>query len=361
VRADGSGLHELLPGWNVPKWEWMMGWSHDAQWFAFSAAHGRGRDIWMLQHQPFSSRPDRGPFQLTVGPMEFDLPVFSADSKRLYAVGTQRRGELLRFNPKTRAFDPYLGGISADQLDFSRDGQLVTYVTYPESVLWRSRVDGRDALKLNDTYSRILGPKWSPDGKQIAFIARTSNNRKWQAYLVSANGGLSRQITTSTEETSGVGWIDNGRTLVLSSPEWKELRTMDIASGKIGVLPGSAHLQGVLTSPSGRFVVSEAEDEEQPLILDLQTAKRRPFARGANYPSFSKDERYIYMNRFESSKPALYRVRLTDFKEEKLFDLTAFPAGGSWSNWTTVAPDGSILLLRDLGGADVYAIDWQLE
>ena len=80
-----------------------------------------------------------------------------------------------------------------------------------------------------------------------------------------------------------------------------------------------------------------------------------------NYPSFSKDERYIYMNRLGSSDPALYRVRLSDFKEKKLFDLTAFPAGGSWSTWSTVAPDGSILLLRDLGGADLYAIDWQLE
>jgi len=361
VRSDGSGLHELLPGWHLPKWEWMMGWSHDARWFAFSAGHGGGRDIWMLQHHPFSNRPDRGPYQLTVGPIEFDLPVFSADGKRLYAVGTQRRGELLRFNPKTRAFDPYLGGISADQLDFSPDGQSVTYVTYPEGVLWRSRVDGRDALKLNDISARILGPKWSPDGKQIAFLARTSDNRKWQAYLVSANGGLSRQIVTSTEETNGVGWINDGRTLVLSSPEWNDLRTMDIASGTMGILPGSARLKGVLTSPSGRFVICDAEDEEQTEILDLKTGKRRPFARGANYPSFSKDERYIYVNRFDSSKPALYRMRLTDLKEEKLFDLTAFPAGGSWSTWTTVAPDGSILVLRDLGGTDLYAIDWQPE
>jgi DNA-binding winged helix-turn-helix (wHTH) protein/Tol biopolymer transport system component len=359
IRPDGSGLHELLPGWNLPKWEWMLGWSHDARWFAFSAGHDGGRDIWMLLHDPLSNHADQGPFQLTAGPIEFDLPVFSADSKRLYAVGTQRRGELLRFNPKTGAFDPYLGAMSADQLDFSRNGQWVTYVTYPEGVLWRSRIDGSDPLKLNDTSSRILGPKWSPDGKQIAFLARTSSKRKWQAYLVSANGGLSRQIATSTEETNGVGWIDNGKTLVLSSPEWNDLRTMDVESGKIGTLPGSAHLKGVLTSPSGRFVICATEDDQQTELLDLKTGTRRPFARGANYPSFSKDERYIYMNRFDSSKPALYRVRTTDLKEEKLFVLTAFPAGGSWSTWTTVAPDGSILVLRDLGGADLYAIDWQ--
>lgn len=361
VRANGSGLHELLPGWNLPKWEWMLGWSHDARWFAFSAVHSGTRDIWVLRHYPFSNRPDRDPVQLTAGPIEFDLPVFSADNKRLYAVGTQRKGELLRFNPKTKTFDPYLGGISADQLDFSRDGQWVTYVTYPDSVLWRSRTDGSDALKLNDTSSRVLGPKWSPDGKQIAFMARTAGDRKWQAYLVSANGSLSRQITTDTKEIDGIGWIDNGRTLVLSSPEWNELRSMDVQNGRITTLPGSAHLKGVLASPSGRFIICAAENDDQTQILDLKTGERRPFPQGANYASFSKDERYIYINRFDSSKPALYSLRQNDFKEEKLFDLTAFPAAGSWSTWSTVAPDGSILVLRDIGGADIYAIDWQPE
>lgn len=361
VRADGSGLHELLPGWNLPKWEWMLAWSRDARWFAFSSAHNGDKDIWMLEHDPTSRRTDRGPFQLTAGPIDFDLPVFSADGNRLYAVGTQRRGELLRFNFKTGGFDPFLGGMSADQLDFSGDGQWVTYVTYPEGVLWRSHLDGSDPLKLNDTSSRILGPKWSPDGKQIAFLARTGAERKWKAYLVSANGGLSRPVGASTQETNGVGWIDEGKALVLSSPEWHELRRLDLESGKIGPLPGSMHLKGVLTSPSGRYLICQTEDDEQTQILDLRTGKRRPFGRGANYPSFTKDERYIYMNRFDSSKPALYRARVTDLKEEKVFDLTAFTAGGSWSTWTTVAADGSILVLRDLGGADVYAIDWKTE
>jgi hypothetical protein len=67
----------------------------------------------------------------------------------------------------------------------------------------------------------------------------------------------------------------------------------------------------------------------------------------------------MYFNRFRDSHPALYRVRLTDLKEEKIFDLTAFAATGSWSTWSSIAPDGSILLLRDLGGTDIYAIDWQ--
>jgi Tol biopolymer transport system component len=361
IHADGSGLRPLLPDWNLPKWEWTLGWSRDARWFAFSAMHDGGKDIWMMQHDPSSNRPDRGPFQLTTGPIEFDLPVFSADGKRLYAVGVQRRGELLRFNPSTRSFDPYLGGISADQLDFSRDGNWVAYVTYPEGSLWRARVDGTDALKLNDTSLRVFAPKWSPDGRQIAFLARSSRGTKWQAFVVSANGGLSRQVVSGADETTGAAWTNDGRTLVLSSPQWDELRALDLANGKITSLRGSAHLQGVVGSPTGRFMISSTGEDSGFELLDLKTGIRRRLAQDANYPSWSRDERYVYVNRFQGSKPALYRVRIKDLKEEKVFDLTAFSVGGSWSTWSTVAPDDSILVLRDLGGADVYAIDWKPE
>lgn len=360
IRPDGSHLRPLLPNWNLPKWEWMLGWSHDARWFAFSAVHDGGRDIWMLQHDPTSARSDRGPYQLTAGPIEFDLPVFSGEGNRLYAVGVQRRGELLRFNPSTRAFDPYLRGISADQLDFSPDGQWVAYVTYPEGVLWRARKDGSEAVKLNDTSARVLGPKWSPDGRQLAFLARMDRGAKWKAFVVPADGGLSHEVDSGTEETTGVAWTDHGKALVLSSPQFDELRKLDLESARITPVPGSTHLQGGIASPTGKFLICSPHDGTEFDVLNLKTGERRRFARDGNYPLWSADERYIYFNRFQGSKPALYRVRLTDLREEKIFDLTAFAAAGSWSTWSSVTPDGSLLLLRDLGGADVYAIDWQL-
>ncbi len=360
VRSDGSGMHPLLPESTLPKWEWMLGWSHDARWFAFSAASESGRDIWLLQHNPSSSGPDRNPIQLTAGPIEFDLPVFSTDSSRLYAVGVQRRGELLRYIPATHGFSPYLGGISADQLDFSRDRRWLAYVTYPEGVLWRARIDGSNLLKLTDSTLRVLAPKWSPDGSQISFLARASRGEKWQAYLVSANGGLYRRIASGADETTGAAWLQ-AATLVLSSPQWDELRTLNLNSGKIASMPGSQHLQGALVSPSGRFLIGSSMDGISFEILDRATGKRQNVAQDGNYPSFSPDERCIYFNRFTGSKPGFFRVRLADIKEEKVFDLTAFQASGSWSTWSTVSPDGSFLLLRDLGGADLYAIDWKPE
>lgn len=361
VRADGSGMRPLLPESTLPKWEWMMGWSHDGRWFAFSAASEGGRDIWLLQQKSLDGGSDQKPVQLTAGPIEFDLPVFGADSQRIYAVGLQRRGEMLRYSPATHEFTPFLGGISADQVDFSRDRHWLVYVTYPDGILWRARVDGSQALKLTDSTLHVLAPKWSPDGSQISFLARAHRGDKWQAYLVSANGGLYRLIASGVEETTGAAWLQGGKALVISSPQWDELHTLDLQSGRIAVLPGSQHLQGSLVSPSGRFLIGSKVEGTSFEILDLKTGKRQLLAQDGNYPAFSLDERNVYFNRFAGSRPGLFRVRLADMKEERVFDLTSFQATGSWSTWSAVAPDGSILLMRDLGGTDIYAIDWKPE
>jgi hypothetical protein len=61
------------------------------------------------------------------------------DGKKLYAVTAQIRGELVRYDSRSQAFAPYLSGISALAVRFSRDGKWVTYVSYPDFTLWRSR------------------------------------------------------------------------------------------------------------------------------------------------------------------------------------------------------------------------------
>ena len=67
----------------------------------------------------------RRPRQLTAGPMNYLAPVFSGNSEKLFVIGEQQRGELVHYDTGARQFLPYLSGISADRLGFSRDGQWV--------------------------------------------------------------------------------------------------------------------------------------------------------------------------------------------------------------------------------------------
>ena len=113
--------------------------------------------------------------------------------------GVQQRAELVRYDAKSGDFAPYLGGISAGDVDFSRDGQWVTYVSYPDDTLWRSKLDGSARLQLTYPPMRTGLGHWSPDGQQIAF-AGALPGKPWKVYLISKDGGSPQSLVSKTEE-----------------------------------------------------------------------------------------------------------------------------------------------------------------
>ena len=110
--------------------------------------------------------------------MSFYSPQPSADGKKIFVIGEQPRAELVRYDAKSGQFVPYLKGISAGLVTFSRDGQWVAYSTFPDGNLWRSRLDGSEKLQLTSAPILAGFPKWSPDGREIAFILLKRMSRK---------------------------------------------------------------------------------------------------------------------------------------------------------------------------------------
>ncbi|MGH9852467.1 MAG: TolB family protein, partial [Blastocatellia bacterium] len=172
VAADGSNPHPLLPGWNNPANECCGNWTADGRYFVFQSTRNRSTNIWAMRERTgFFQRGSQEPVQLTIGPLNYYLPAPSLDGKKLYVVGEQKRGELSRYDAKTQQLVSYLGGISAEHLDFSRDGEWIAHVSYPEGNLWRSKMDGGQRRQLSFPPMRAVLPRWSPDGKQILFQA----------------------------------------------------------------------------------------------------------------------------------------------------------------------------------------------
>ena len=145
----------------------------------FQSTHNGNTDVWAIRERAGILRRARSePVQLTTGQMNTLAPLPSQDGKRLFVIGAMPRGELVRYDAKSGQFVAYLEGISADEEDFSRDGRWVTYVAYPEGTLWRSRIDGSEKLQLTFPPTKVFLPRWSPDGKEIAFSA-TVPGRPW--------------------------------------------------------------------------------------------------------------------------------------------------------------------------------------
>ena len=147
----------------------------------------------MREKSDLFHKSSREPVQLTSGPMNFYAPEPSLDGKRLFAVGEQRRAELVRQDAKSGQFVTSLSGISAEQVSFSRDGQWVAYVTYPEGTLWRSKTDGSEKLQLSFAPRLASFPRWSPDGERVAFASLEPGSR-WKLHIVYSEGGSLQEL-----------------------------------------------------------------------------------------------------------------------------------------------------------------------
>jgi len=362
VRAGGGDLHPLLPDWNSPPAECCGSWTPDGKYFVFQSSHGGRSDIWALREAGGFLKPGKSkPVQLTSGPLDFLGPVPSKDGKRLFVIGSQPRGELARYDAKSQQFVPYLSGLSADSVSISKDGQWVAFVSYPDGSLWRMKLDGSERLQLTFPPTSAYLARWSPDGKQIAFLA-TSPTKSWTIQLISADGGNPQEIFSALGDP---GWSADGTTLVFSdrwSPEAEKkgsfsIQFMDLKTRKVTTLAGSEGFYSPRWSPDGRYIAALHAGPETLMLFDFSTQKWVQLAQMVvGFPSWSSDSKYIYFDS-QGEDRAFNRLRISDHKLERLVSLKNLRLTGSLG-WTGLAQDDSPVVLRDVGTQEIYALDW---
>jgi Tol biopolymer transport system component/DNA-binding winged helix-turn-helix (wHTH) protein len=370
MRSDGSDLHPLFPRWHNPPVECCGVWTPDGRYYLFVSGYP-GSDVWALRETTgLFRRRSSIPFQLTTGPLSFTSLTPSPDGTKVFAHGVQGRGELVRYDAKSHQFVPFLSGISAGELDFSRDGRWVTYVSYPDYTLWRSRTDGSERLQL--TYPPVSAglPRWSPDGTRIAYVD-TQLGRPWKAFLISAQGGSPKEVLPENHTQVDPSWSPDGTKLALGrtqetgQTEPLLIQIVNLATRQVSTIPGSENLYSPRWSPDGQYLAALSQDSTKLLLFNFKTQKwsnwiTEPGAFG--FPNWSPDGHYLYYDIAFSDHPTFQRIRVGQTRSELLADLKALTrfksrAAGPWSN---VAPDGSAVFVRDLSTDEIYALDLEL-
>ena len=203
--------------------------------------------------------------------------MFSPDGRKLFVIGQQLRGELERFDARTGEFVTYLGGISASFVDFSRDGQWVTYVAYPEGTLWRSRLDGSERLQLTFAPMEAMVPKWSPDGSRILFYG-IGTGKEQRAYWISASGGEAKPVSAGRGEEMNTCWSPDGDSVMYSDfpffakePGKVAIHVLNLKTQNVESLPGSAGFFAPSWSPDGRYVGAVASDGQRIMLFDFKS------------------------------------------------------------------------------------------
>jgi eukaryotic-like serine/threonine-protein kinase len=364
VSADGTRPHPLLSGWNSPPAECCGNWTADGKYYVFQSTRGNVSNVWALaENAGLFGRASREPLQLTSGTTSIQLPLPSRDGKKLFVVGGDVRGELVAYDAKSHRWLPYLSGLSAEGVSYSRDGEWVAYVSFPEGALWRSKPDGSERMQLTYPPFRAYQPWWSPDGKQIAFMGLGSD-RHWRIYLVPTQGGSSEQLTSGVNDQTDPSWSPDGKSLAFGEntedPNKHSIRLLDLKTRNTTEVAGSEGICYPRWSSGGRYMAGISFSPQSLMLFDFKTQKWQMLAKETiNFMMWSRDGKTLYFDTFLQSNPAFYRVGMSDFKVERLVPLGSLRrANGIFGPWAGLTLDDSPLTLRDVGAQDIYTLDW---
>ena len=81
--------------------------------------------------------------------------------------------------------------------------------------LWRIDLSTEETLRFTQHPANDWGPRWSPDGRSIAFYSDRSGNR--DVWAIPSTGGPSVQVTTNEGWDSNPDWSPDGTQLVFTS------------------------------------------------------------------------------------------------------------------------------------------------
>ncbi|MFY9552405.1 MAG: S9 family peptidase [Thermoanaerobaculia bacterium] len=234
----------------------------------------------------------------------------------------------------------------------SPDGRRAAYVVRdaayePEKSEWRTQIwlsstDGKDARQVTFADASSSRPRWSPNGRWIAFLGKRGDPNV-NVWLLPIQGGEARRLTSSKADVSQLAWSPDGKWIAYVAPEpisgdrerrekekddarvvdeddrpgrlWlaavepdaagrREARRLLASSFSVGGTPEGGPGDALDWSPDGKTIaishtarpIANDWPTSDISLVDVATGAVRPFAAtGAaeNSPHYSPDGRWI--------------------------------------------------------------------
>lgn len=117
--------------------------------------------------------------------------------------------------------------VSAPQL--SPDGSQVAFVQADAdwkankriSHIWRAKTDGSETVQLTFGADGESAPRWSPDGRTLAFVARRAGAEVAQIHLLAMDGGEAQALTTHKTAAGDPAWSPDGKVMYFVAADQK--------------------------------------------------------------------------------------------------------------------------------------------
>ncbi len=207
---------------------------------------------------------------------------------------------------------------------FGREALLLRYPSYYQGRvafshlgdIWTADEFGKNVQRLTAHAARDVYPRFSPDGKWVAFSSDRNGNL--DVFIVPSTGGQPKQLTFHSADDTVLGWTPDGKAVLFSS------------------MRGEDFLAKLYT-------VKVDSDAERPVGADFGLAA-----------SYSPDGSKIAFNRkgqqyWRKYYHGAYQTDVTvmDIAAKKFTDLTDYDGIDSWPMWSR---DGFIYFVSDRDG-----------
>ena len=242
-----------------------LSWAPSGRAIYFSEPSQGVWNLWKVSVNPETLRWVAGPQRLTGGSgPDTDIALSANGEKLAFTTRTERtriwtfpfNAALGQVTGKGEAVTPT--GLNATSPDLSRDGKKLVFMLNRagKEELWqKSLEDGRETLLAADGFRRFA-PRWSPDGKFLAYRRIDSTTGERSIVLMPAGGG-EEEILTSPRPSGAENasdWSPDGRWVIAdSSRRPPGIQTPGV---RIWLLPVSAAPHA---ETEGRIIASKPE------------------------------------------------------------------------------------------------------
>jgi Tol biopolymer transport system component len=332
-----------------------LSWTPDGKRLVFSSTRAGRLELWQM-----TVAPPGKPIRITAAGEEPTYVAVSREGHHLIyshyyrdsniwrmAISGQHTGQTVSFNASTRI---------ESEPKYSPDGKRIAFESSRtgNEEIWISKEDGSNPVQVTWFRAWSGSPRWSPDGGRIAFDSNVAGD--WNIYVADSQGGKPARLTISAKDEMRPSWSHDGKWIYYSSTR--------AGRSQIFKMPSNGGTETQITK-NGGFAAFESADGKDLYYatvggglaaISLQGGSETILLKSIYWLNFAPGRHGVY---FIEGSSDTARLNFLDCRTLSARSIAAIPAPLGLGGEMAVSPDEAWVLYEKIDriGSELMLIE----